>query len=76
MMKSFAFLAKSLVGYGLSEEQVRVISLMKQPSPAERAKAADAIVSLVGVDRVQVIDELAKDSSPIVRLAAIRRDQN
>jgi HEAT repeat protein len=71
--EEFRLLAKkSLVGYGLSEEQVRVISLMKQPSPAERAKAADAIVSLVGVDRVQVIDELAKDSSPIVRLAAIR----
>ena len=71
--EEFRLLAKrALVGYGLSEEQVRIISLMKQPSPMERAKAADAIVSLVGVDRVQVLDELVKDTSPVVRLAAIR----
>jgi len=71
--EEFRLLAKkSLVGYGLSEDQVRIITLMKQPVPTERAKAADAVLSLVGVDRVQVLDELAKDSSSIVRLAAIR----
>lgn len=70
--EEFRLLArKALVGYGLSEDQVRIITLMKQPAPAERAKAADAVLSLVSVDRVQVLDELAKDPSSVVRLAAI-----
>jgi HEAT repeat protein len=61
-----------LLRSGLDEDHLRLAVLMKDQAPAERAKVADVVFDVAGVDRVQVLQQLSKDASPVVRLAAIR----
>jgi hypothetical protein len=66
-------LARSiLLKSGLDEAHLRLAVLMKDAAPQERAKVAEVVFDVTGVDRVQVLQQLSKDSSPLVRLAAVR----
>jgi HEAT repeat protein len=61
-----------LLRSGLDEAHLRLAVLMRDQAPAERAKVAEVVFDVAGVDRVLVLQQLSKDASPIVRLAAVR----
>jgi hypothetical protein len=66
-------LARSiLLKSGLDEAHLRLAVLMREDVPEERAKVAEVLFDVAGVDRVAVLQQLSRDASPVVRLAAIK----
>lgn len=64
--------ARLLRGAGVSEPVLRLATLIKHPSPVERAKVVSEAFRVADIDPVRWVLELADDPSPSVRLAVAR----